>query len=131
MKFCFACKKLPPTGDRRNRIDFASKFVYNTPEYRQFQLEVKEAFLESDLAKELLSPFEGDCEFDYYVCGRPNCDVDNYAKSMLDSIQRACIIKNDSQIQKLVGQKCQKCRDKKRGERCLYSFWCELRQISS
>ena len=79
----------------------------------------------------MLSPKDcqrsGDVEFEYTICGRPNCDVDNYAKAILDSIQRAKIIKNDSQVQKLVGQKCQKCRNKKRGERCLYSFWCELR----
>ena len=131
MKFCFASKKLPPTCDTRNIINFATKFVYNSPAYRQLQLEVKEAFLESDLAKQLVSPYEGDCEFDYWVCGRPNCDVDNYAKAILDSIQRAGIIKSDSQIQKLGGQKCQKCRKLRAGERCLYSFWCELRLQTS
>ena len=68
MKFCYASKKLPPSGDMRNKVNFATKTFYNTPDYRQFQMLVKNAFLESELAKQLPEPFEGDVEFEYTIC---------------------------------------------------------------
>ena len=128
MKFCYGCKKLPPSADTRNKVDFALKRFYNTHEYKVFQMLVREAFLESDLAKDLLEPWEGNCEFEYFICpGRKRTDLDNFAKSPIDSIVRAGIIRDDSQIQKITATKCQKCRNLNRGEKCLYSFHCTLR----
>ena len=117
MKLCYASKKLPPSGDSRNKVNFAKKCLYNTPDCRQFQMLVKHAFLESDLAKQLPEPFEGDVEFSYTICpGRAKTDLDNFAKSMLDSAVRAGILKDDSQVTKILATKCLKCRHLKRGE---------------
>ena len=132
MKFCYASKKLPPSGDMRNKVNFTTKTFYNTPDYRQFQMRVKESFLESELAKQLLEPFEGDVEFEYTICpGRTRTDLDNFAKSMLDSAVRAGILKDDSQVTKILATKCLKCRHLKRGEKCLYSFHCTLHLLPS
>ena len=132
MKFCFASKKLPPSCDSRNKVNFAKKCFYNTQEYRLFQLHVKNAFLESDIAKELLTPFEGDIEFEYTICpGRTKTDLDNFAKGFLDSATRAEIIKDDSQVTKILATKCLKCRTLKRGQKCLYSFHCTLHFMPS
>ena len=115
MKFCYASKPLPPSGDTRNKIDFVHKRFFNTHEYKVFQLLVKEAFLESELAKVLLDPFEGDVEFEYTICpGRAKADLDNFAKSMLDSAVRAGILKDDSQVTKILATKCLKCRNLKK-----------------
>ena len=100
---------------------------------------VKNAFLESDISKELLDgPFEGDVEFEYTICpGRTRTDLDNYAKSMLDSAIRAGIFKDDSQVTTILATKCQKCRNLKGGNAgipftvpcvfCLLGLFCILR----
>ena len=131
MKFCYTSKTLPPSGDSRNKVNFALKCFDNTHEYKVFKMLVKESFLESDLAKELLVPFGGDVEFEYHICtGRTKTDLHKFAKSFVDSAVRAEIIKDDSQVTKITATKCQKCRHLK-GGKCLYSFHCTLRLLPS
>ena len=132
MKFCYVSKTLPPSGDSRNKIDFIHKCFFNTHEYKVFQMLVKDAFLESELAKQLPEPFEGDVEFEYTICpARAKTDLDNFAKSMLDSAVRAGIIKDDSQVTKILATKCLKCRDLKKDKKCKFAFHCTLRLLAS
>ena len=98
--------------------------MYNTLPYLDFQQEVKSAFLESEIYKDLQEPWEKDAEFDYFICpSRDKADVDNNAKSFCDSVVRAGVLRDDSQIQKITGTKCQKCRNLHWKKRCRYSFF--------
>ena len=90
--------------------------VFTPPEVLALRADVAECYQNSDLyrahTKMGVDCFEGDCLFSYCICPtRKKCDVDNFCKAVIDELFRCKIIKDDSQIQRVTGFRCQKCRN--------------------
>jgi len=84
--------------------------VYNSQKTRAFHRKAAMAYMESQLCRDLLHiPSTAPCKFTYTICARPNADLDNYGKCMLDSCTRGLIIESDSQVQEIIARQCQEC----------------------
>ena len=116
MKFCYARRKLPPSSNALMGWNSVTRSFYSTPEVLALRADVAECYQNSDLYRALtkmdLDCFEGDCLFSYCICPtRKKCDVDNFCKAVIDALFRCSIIKDDSQIQRVIGLRCQNCRN--------------------